>query len=137
MHELGHNFGSSHTHTGYTPVVDRCGSKCPTQLPLAKSATIMSYCDYCSGGQSNIEYTFGGIYSGVGPRNDKNSYSNTPLAGTVSNDARRVNAKMWRHVSSRTCTGIQVSMFTSYACFGIKLYSTLIFFDTFDPHLIC
>jgi hypothetical protein len=106
MHELGHNFNSDHTHS-YSPVIDTCGSSCPAQLPLAKSATIMSYCHQCSGGYSNIEYTFGGKYSGVGLRSDMNSYSNSPLArlGTVSIEPRRVNAKMWSHVSSRgTCT---------------------------------
>jgi hypothetical protein len=109
MHELGHNFNSGHTHdgSGYSPVIDTCGSSCPAQLPLAKSATIMSYCHLCSGSYSNIEYTFGGKYSGTGLRSDMNSYSNSPLAGLgiVSIEPRRVNAKMWSHVSSRgTCT---------------------------------
>jgi hypothetical protein len=109
MHELGHNFNSGHTHdgSGYSPVIDTCGSSCPAQLPLAKSATIMSYCHQCSGSYSNIEYTFGGKYSGTGLRSDMNSYSNSPLngLGTVSIEPRRVNAKMWSHVSSRgTCT---------------------------------
>ena len=82
MHELGHNFGSGHTHDGgYSPVVDTCGTSCPAQLPLAKSATIMSYCHQCSGSFSNIAYTFGGLYSGNGIRDDMNSYSNYPLAG--------------------------------------------------------
>ena len=48
MHELGRNFGSHHTHSAqYNPVVDTCGTSCPAQLPLAKSATIMSYCHGC------------------------------------------------------------------------------------------
>jgi hypothetical protein len=113
MHEIGHNFGSGHTHDGYSPVIDTCGiapdgSSCPAQFPLAKSATIMSYCHYkCRGDFSNLEYTFGGKYSGTGLRSDMNSYSNSPLAGLgiVSKEPRRVNAKMWSHVSSRgTCT---------------------------------
>ena len=108
MHELGHNFNSDHTHS-YSPVIDTCGSRssCPAQLPLAKSATIMSYCHECNGSYSNIEYTFGGKYSGTGLRSDMNSYSNSPLAGLgiVSKEPRRVNAKMWSHVSSQgTCT---------------------------------
>ena len=44
MHELGHNFGTYHTHD-YSPTIDTCGSgTCPIQLPRAKSATLMSYC---------------------------------------------------------------------------------------------
>ncbi|KAL3761984.1 hypothetical protein ACHAW5_006490 [Stephanodiscus triporus] len=60
MHEIGHNFGSGHTHDDYSPVIDTCGTSCPTGLPLAKSTTIMSYCDLCTGGDSNLAYTFGG-----------------------------------------------------------------------------
>jgi hypothetical protein len=105
MHELGHNFGSGHTHNGgYVPVIDTCGTTCPSQLPLAKSATIMSYCHSCIGGMANMAYTFGGKYKGVGSRGDVNSYDNSPLAGAISNEPRRVNAKMWAHVSSRKCT---------------------------------
>ena len=51
-----------------------------------------------------MDYTFGGKYTGTGVRSDVNSYSNSPLAGTISTEPRRVNAKMWAHVSSRTCT---------------------------------
>jgi len=108
MLELGHNFGSGHTHDGgYNPVIDTCGTTCPAQLPLSNSATIMSYCHLCSGSYSNLQYTFGGNYSGVGLRSDLNSYSNYPLAGLgiVSKEPRQVNAKMWSHVSTRgTCT---------------------------------
>jgi hypothetical protein len=115
MHEVGHNFNSGHTHDGgYSPRVDTCGcpqsngrctDPCPSQLPLAKSATIMSYCHLCSGGYPNIDYTFGGKYSGTGSRGSIFSYSNSPLAGTVSNNPRQVNARMWNHVSTRgICT---------------------------------
>ena len=50
MHEIGHNFGSDHTHDsrGYSPLVDNCGNSCPSALPLARSTTLMSYCDLCS-----------------------------------------------------------------------------------------
>lgn len=50
MHEIGHSFGSDHTHekSAYSPLVDTCGMNvCPSVLPLAKSATLMSYCDLC------------------------------------------------------------------------------------------
>ena len=53
-----------------------------------------------------MDYTFGGKYKGTGSRSDINSYDNSPLAGlgTISSEPRQVNAKMWAHVSSRTCT---------------------------------
>ncbi len=106
VHEIGHNFGSGHTHDGYSPQIDTCGSgQCSSQLPLAKSATIMSYCHRCNGGMENVDYTFGGKYSGSGDRSDINSYYNSPLQGSVSFEPRQVNAKMNAHVSSRgTCT---------------------------------
>ena len=65
----------------------------------------MSYCHLCGGGYANIDYTFGGKYSGTGSRSSIYSYSNSPLAGAVSAEPRQVNAKMWNHVSTRgTCT---------------------------------
>lgn len=42
----------------------------------------------------NIEYSFGGKYRGSGSRADVNSYDNSPLAGNVSYEPRRINAKM-------------------------------------------
>ncbi|MEM9559975.1 MAG: M12 family metallo-peptidase [Planctomycetota bacterium] len=53
-HELGHNFGTGHTHDGYTPVIDRCGIDCTGN----RTSTIMSYCHICSGGLSNIRLGF-------------------------------------------------------------------------------
>ena len=48
-HELGHNFGSVHSHN-YNPVIDTCGLQnadgsyiCPSNIQN-KSATLMSYC---------------------------------------------------------------------------------------------
>ena len=106
MHEVGHNFNSGHTHD-YSPVIDTCGTACPAGLPLAKSSTIMSYCHGCNGGYTNMDYTFGGKYKGSGIRSDINSYNNSPLAGTISFEPRRVSALMWQHVSSRgTCTNV-------------------------------
>ena len=49
-HELGHNFGTGHTHN-YSPVVDSCGSGQCGGLPNNDAATIMSYCHLCSGGR--------------------------------------------------------------------------------------
>jgi Metallo-peptidase family M12/IPT/TIG domain/FG-GAP-like repeat len=62
-HEIGHNFGSPHTHC-YSPPVDMCYSgepgcySGPTSVPLVKG-TIMSYCHLLSGGYSNIKMFFG------------------------------------------------------------------------------
>jgi len=53
-HELGHNFGSMHTHD-YSPPIDRCASGDCTVTP---NGTIMSYCHTCPGGMSNITLYF-------------------------------------------------------------------------------
>jgi len=107
MHELGHNFDSGHTHD-YSPQIDTCGDSCPAGLPLAKSATIMSYCHLCSGSYSNIDYTFGGKYNGSGSRSDLSNYQNSPLAGlgTISNEPKRVNVQMYNHVSGASCATV-------------------------------
>ena len=130
MHEIGHNFNAGHTHEAqyYNPRIDACGCSyttgpvncttipCSSQLPLAKSSPIMSYCHLCAGGYANMDYTFGGKYSGTGSRGSITSYTNTPLAGTVTTEARQVNAVMWNHVSTRgTCALPYVSGSTS--CF--------------------
>jgi len=52
-HELGHNFGTPHTHD-YSPPIDGCGLG---DCSLALQGTIMSYCHTCSGGMSNISLT--------------------------------------------------------------------------------
>ena len=68
-HEVGHNFGSPHTHC-YMPPVDNCYNQeagCyagPTSLPPG-GGTIMSYCHLLSGGLSNINLTFGATVSAV------------------------------------------------------------------------
>lgn len=54
-HELGHNFGTLHTHDGYDPVIDNCGNGDCSQ---AYGGTIMSYCHTCSGGMNNIVISF-------------------------------------------------------------------------------
>lgn len=117
MHEIGHNFGAYHTHNEiYTPQIDTCGcytgegfcldETCPAQLPLERSATIMSYCHQCGRTMSNIAYTFGGKYTGTGKRGFIGSYVNSPLlVGDVSKEPRQVNVPMYNHVSSRgQCT---------------------------------
>ena len=54
-HELGHNFGTLHTHDGYTPPIDDCGNG---DCSEAYGGTIMSYCHICSGGMTNIVLGF-------------------------------------------------------------------------------
>lgn len=54
-HELGHNFGSGHTHDSYAPPIDGCGNG---DCSLSLDATIMSYCHLCAGGLSNIDLRF-------------------------------------------------------------------------------
>jgi len=49
-HELGHNFGTGHTHN-YSPPIDGCGNG---DCSNAFGGTIMSYCHTCSGGLTNI-----------------------------------------------------------------------------------
>ena len=54
-HELGHNFGSGHTHDAYSPPIDGCGTG---DCSAALDATIMSYCHTCPGGLSNMDMRF-------------------------------------------------------------------------------
>ena len=54
-HELGHNFGASHTHS-YCPPIDHCFSNCDG-LTSCTQGTIMSYCHVC-GGMSNVRPEF-------------------------------------------------------------------------------
>ena len=53
-HELGHNFGSGHTHESYNPPIDGCGNgDCDNS-----DGTIMSYCHLCPGGLANMRMVF-------------------------------------------------------------------------------
>jgi hypothetical protein len=58
-HELGHNFGTGHTHD-YCPPIDQCSSSfgaCQTSQ-VCQLGTIMSYCHTCPGGMANIDTVF-------------------------------------------------------------------------------
>src|SRR5690606_8177155 len=51
-HELGHQFGTPHTHD-YNPRIDNCaGGQC------ISNGTIMSYCHTCPGGMNNVTLRF-------------------------------------------------------------------------------
>lgn len=54
-HEIGHNFGTGHTHDSYDPVIDGCGLG---DCSAAWGGTIMSYCHGCPGGMANIVLAF-------------------------------------------------------------------------------
>ena len=64
-HELGHNFGTRHTHC-YSPPLDKCFSGeagCYAGPVVASRGTIMSYCHLLAGGLSNIDLVFGDVVS--------------------------------------------------------------------------
>lgn len=61
-HELGHNFGTPHTHD-FCPPLDQCApngyfGQCQNAQVCTNSGTLMSYCHLCSGGTGNITTYF-------------------------------------------------------------------------------
>ncbi len=61
-HELGHNFGTPHTHD-YCPPLDECAPSgyfggCQGSQVCTSQGTIMSYCHLCGGGLNNITTYF-------------------------------------------------------------------------------
>ena len=59
-HELGHNYGSPHTHDFCPTPLDECSpslGSCQTQT-VCTVGTIMSYCHLCPGGVGNVAMNF-------------------------------------------------------------------------------
>ena len=61
-HEIGHNFGTPHTHD-FCPPIDECAfpgswGVCQTQQVCISTGTIMSYCHQCPGGMSDVSPFF-------------------------------------------------------------------------------
>lgn len=57
-HEVGHNFGTPHTHD-FCPPIDQCApsgyfGQCQTQQVCITNGTLMGYCHLCAGGMSNV-----------------------------------------------------------------------------------
>lgn len=52
-HEMGHNMGTFHTHDGYSPPIDQCGSS-----GAWARGEIMSYCHTLAGGLLNTDLRF-------------------------------------------------------------------------------
>jgi hypothetical protein len=80
-HELGHNFGSGHTHDGYDPPIDGCGTG---DCSRAWGGTIMSYCHTCAGGMRNIVLNFGPrVAARIQQYLDESENAGCRLAGSV------------------------------------------------------
>ncbi len=69
-HELGHNFGSPHTHDYCPTPIDQCApsgyfGSCQSTQACTGSGTLMSYCHLCSGGLNNMTTYFHPTVVGV------------------------------------------------------------------------
>jgi hypothetical protein len=69
-HEMGHQFGTGHTHDFCPTPLDRCApsqyfGNCQTAQQCINTGTIMSYCHLCSGGTANITTYFHPTVKGV------------------------------------------------------------------------
>jgi len=69
-HEMGHQFGTGHTHDYCPTPLDRCApsgyfGSCQSSQQCTNTGTIMSYCHLCSGGLANITTYFHPVVKGV------------------------------------------------------------------------
>lgn len=69
-HEMGHQFGTGHTHDYCPTPLDRCApsgyfGSCQTSQQCINTGTIMSYCHLCSGGVANVTTYFHPVVKGV------------------------------------------------------------------------
>lgn len=78
LNRKGHSLGSGHTFDSYDPPVDTCGVSCPEELPKENSASVMSYCNFCEGGVSNIALTLGGEHNGAGAKTNLTTWQPHP-----------------------------------------------------------
>mmetsp|Transcript_22411 Transcript_22411/g.33016 ORF Transcript_22411/g.33016 Transcript_22411/m.33016 type:complete len:534 (-) Transcript_22411:74-1675(-) len=110
MHELGHNFGTLHTHD-YSPQIDGCGTGTCGNLGIPGAGTIMSYCHLCSGGISNIAQSFGGHRIHDTDNTELWVQNEGVAAIEFSNDAKRVSETMYQHIRSRgECVDVDPSI---------------------------
>lgn len=98
-HEIGHNFGSDHTHC-YQPAIDECyngeagfgcwgGAESLPGLADQQPGTIMSYCHLLPGGLNNLSVTLGrGHAFGNQPDRVPDTMRQHVLARAQVNDAR-------------------------------------------------
>ncbi|UCC43862.1 MAG: thrombospondin type 3 repeat-containing protein [Candidatus Zixiibacteriota bacterium] len=56
-HEMGHNFGSFHTHS-YDPPIDLCFNSSTVPNPMSMRSTLMGYCDIWPGTGLNVDIRF-------------------------------------------------------------------------------
>ena len=81
--------------------VDNCGIKCPSELPRENAATIMSYCNFCAGGLSNVALTLGGIWNGIGDKSDIANWSPNPNLSLSSVTPERVSHHVWNILAKK------------------------------------
>lgn len=104
-HELGHNFGSPHSHC-YSPPVDECYNResgCYSGPVVASRGTIMSYCHQVSGGLSNVDLLFGNAVSArIGESVAEASCLATVAAGSTTTTSTTATTTTTRRATTTT-----------------------------------